>query len=486
MRERNSFLDWRRSLAVLEQDKGLLMTPFERNLEMWRQLWRVIERSDLVVQIVDARNPLLFRCEDLEIYVKEIDSRKKNLLLVNKADMLSIRQRKAWAEYFDQLGIPFKFFSASLSKKKQEDAKLSSSSDSDEPSTEIEEELEKQTSQLNLETTYLEDEIEEEVPENAQILDAEDLLELFKNECPQSTRSESDPQSKVTIGFVGYPNVGKSSTLNALIGSHKVAVGSTPGKTKHFQTIHLPPDMILCDCPGLVFPSFATTKAEMVCNGILPIDQLREVIGPSGLIAQRIPKVIIEAVYGFTIYLKNLTEEELLQYNPSAPHRDPTAEELLCSFAVARGYTKSSQGNPDEARAARHLLKDYVQGKLLYVQPPPGMEGKEFNQELYQNERYIKRKQKEAETAKKAIEMDKKKEGKVAPKRPVSSMTSMDAEFFGSDPVVKAKTVGKFASNDFARAHLGQPASSSALVGKKGHKKGKKNVKQRTQWTALD
>ena len=70
MAERDAFLEWRRRLANMEDD--LLMTPFERNLEVWRQLWRVIERSDLVVQIVDARNPLLFRCEDLENYVKEV------------------------------------------------------------------------------------------------------------------------------------------------------------------------------------------------------------------------------------------------------------------------------------------------------------------------------------------------------------------------------------------------------------------------------
>lgn len=69
------------------------MTPFERNLEVWRQLWRVIERSHLVVQIVDARNPLLFRSTDLEKYVKEVDPRKKNLLLVNKADLLTTWQR---------------------------------------------------------------------------------------------------------------------------------------------------------------------------------------------------------------------------------------------------------------------------------------------------------------------------------------------------------------------------------------------------------
>lgn len=45
-------------MASLTENNDLLLTPFERNLEVWRQLWRVVERCDLVVQIVDARNPL--------------------------------------------------------------------------------------------------------------------------------------------------------------------------------------------------------------------------------------------------------------------------------------------------------------------------------------------------------------------------------------------------------------------------------------------
>jgi hypothetical protein len=44
------------------------MTPFEKNVGIWRQLWRVIDKSDLLCQIVDARNPLLFRSIDLEAH----------------------------------------------------------------------------------------------------------------------------------------------------------------------------------------------------------------------------------------------------------------------------------------------------------------------------------------------------------------------------------------------------------------------------------
>lgn len=176
--------------------------------------------------------------------------------------------------------------------------------------------------------------------------------------------------------MVGYPNVGKSSTINALIGAKKVSVSSTPGKTKHFQTIHLSDRVILCDCPGLVFPNFATTKADLVCNGILPIDQLREYTGPTALVTRRIPQPFLEAIYGITI--KTRPAEE-------GGTGVPTAEELLMAYARARGFTKPGIGAPDESRAARYILKDYVNGKLLYCEPPPGsdIDARDFNRELY-------------------------------------------------------------------------------------------------------
>ena len=43
--EKDSFLNWRRNLAQIEESSGATFTPFEKNIEFWRQLWRVIERS---------------------------------------------------------------------------------------------------------------------------------------------------------------------------------------------------------------------------------------------------------------------------------------------------------------------------------------------------------------------------------------------------------------------------------------------------------
>ncbi|KAK2594921.1 hypothetical protein QQS21_007369 [Conoideocrella luteorostrata] len=378
VREREAFLNWRRGLAELEENNDLLMTPFERNLEVWRQLWRVIERSDLIVQIVDARNPLLFRSEDLESYVKDIDPKKENLLLINKADMMTLAQRRTWAKHLTKAGIAYKFFSAQLAKEMNEARDQESDSEDDVPQpSSSSRSTGKQPARD--EGSSEEEESEDDggaqtaanEVEDTQILTVEELEGIFLQHAPKDAAADH----KLQVGLVGYPNVGKSSTINALIGSKKVSVSSTPGKTKHFQTIHLSENVILCDCPGLVFPNFAFTKADLVCNGVLPIDQMREFNGPVGLVSQRIPKAFLEAIYG--IHIKTRPIEE-------GGTGVPTAEELLRSYATARGFATQGLGQPDIARASRYVLKDYVNGKLLFVHPPPGIDdAKAFNRELY-------------------------------------------------------------------------------------------------------
>lgn len=391
--ERESFLNWRRGLAELQENNDLLMTPFERNLEVWRQLWRVIERSDLVVQIVDARNPLMFRSEDLEQYVKAVDSKKENLLLINKADMMTYKQRRAWANHLKGAKIAYRFFSAQLAKESNEAREDEDEESDDEPQANSSRAAQHSADEKDEEedaadaddtagvaasedrnSTIAEAQIEEEAQvddEDTRILTVDELENLFLQHAPETEAGDR----KTTIGLVGYPNVGKSSTINALVGAKKVSVSSTPGKTKHFQTIHLSERVVLCDCPGLVFPNFATTKADLVCNGVLPIDQLREFSGPAALVAKRIPKSFLEALYGITINMRPLEE---------GGTGVPTAQELLRAYARARGFATQGQGNPDESRAARYVLKDYVNGKLLWVEPPPGdLDANDFNSELY-------------------------------------------------------------------------------------------------------
>ncbi|KAF8898928.1 hypothetical protein BD779DRAFT_1486278 [Infundibulicybe gibba] len=411
--EKKAFLDWRRNLAELQEQEGFLLTPFERNLEVWRQLWRVIERSHLVVQIVDARNPLRFRCEDLEEYIVDVEGpegesgtgkgKRKSLLLINKADLLTAEQRRLWADYFDKQGVQYAFFSAAnaaalqQARREAEAGRMISSpdpshitggneEDEDDSSTpplsdasgkrEDSEEDSEEDSDHQEAYISAEDELPEDDP-RAKVLSVLQLEDLFMRMAPD-LNSFQDASGKspdrLVVGLVGYPNVGKSSTINSLLGEKKVSVSSTPGKTKHFQTIHLSESIMLCDCPGLVFPQFATTKAALICDGVLPIDQMREHTGPTALVVQRLPKEVLEATYGLTIKVQSVEE---------GGDGEITAENFLIAYAIARGYMRSGQGNPDEARAARYILKDYVNAKLLFCQPPPGITARSFNQRTH-------------------------------------------------------------------------------------------------------
>ncbi|XP_038002256.1 large subunit GTPase 1 homolog isoform X1 [Motacilla alba alba] len=434
--ERESFLEWRRQLAHLEEEKKLILTPFERNLEFWRQLWRVIERSDIVVQIVDARNPLLFRCQDLESYVKEVSNDKENMILINKADLLSEEQRAAWAQFFENEGVKVVFWSALAecerlcgeAKVLQElgsegGAERLSSSEDEGSSQENDSTAQGSAERASTGSTWpsanqllgsddnssdeyedcedgeeedwqtcSEDEASDNInavgPERMEgrtdgaavqhrvqersrnvrnfshLVQRNELLEIFKT-------MHNGPRVKdgeVNVGLVGYPNVGKSSTINTILGNKKVSVSATPGRTKHFQTLYVEPGLCLCDCPGLVMPSFVSTKAEMICSGILPIDQMRDHVPAVSLVCQHIPRNILEATYGINIIRPREDED---------PDRKPTAEELLTAYGYMRGFM-TSHGQPDQPRSARYVLKDYVSGKLLYCHPPPGIDPNDF------------------------------------------------------------------------------------------------------------
>jgi ribosome biogenesis GTPase A len=56
-------------------------------------------------QVIDARNPLLFRCPDVETYTHEHAGKKENLLILNKADFLTAEMRVLWRRYFRKLGV---------------------------------------------------------------------------------------------------------------------------------------------------------------------------------------------------------------------------------------------------------------------------------------------------------------------------------------------------------------------------------------------
>ena len=402
--ERRAFLEWRRALASVEEDERLTLTPFEKNLEIWRQLWRVCERSDIVVQVVDARDPLFYRCPDLEAFVKELDAgRKKTMLLLNKADLLSEELRDAWSRYFDENGIEYLWWSAKAATEttelREREQKLTEAASLAERAARLGDGLDGSGSELS-EDEHTRDEDTRERGESSNdvrtasaltergrdendaarhendagrvspsgLLAREDLLSILERRAEEAAGEGARARRKdgrVVVGMVGYPNVGKSSTVNALVAKKKTGVSATPGKTKHFQTLELGDGLLLADCPGLVFPSFTSSRAELVCNGVLPIDRLTDVRQPVAVVAARIPRNRIERVYKMKLPLPATHEDQ---------NRNATAGEILRAYSAARGLTVQ-HGRPDEQRAGRAVLKDFINGKLLFCVGPEGYDG---------------------------------------------------------------------------------------------------------------
>ncbi len=463
-RERESFLEWRRELAKYEESAvDKTATPFEKNPEVWKQLWRVAERSHVIAQIVDARNPLLFYCQDLVNLTHELDKRKRCVLVINKSDFLTRAARKAWARYFEHVGIDYVFWSAKIESdlqaaeeaakeaealararvaqraalkalvggevsdgvagtaaaaaadsagvksKSKTKTKFLAAADDDEAEADAEaeedgEEEEEEEDEENGEEEEDEEDGEEEeeasgdndaktdddasaappvpaapaaprVPawqlDRTAVVGHEDLLSFLKSrahkkyvretfEKSQAHDARHETAPKVVVGMLGFPNVGKSSTINALIGAKKVSVAATPGHTKHFQTLNLGDDLMLCDCPGLVFPTFVHDRSTLVVNGVIPIDTLKDYMGPVDVICRLVHRSQFIQAYGLDI--------------PSWKPLD--ALTMLTCHARMRGFFKD-HGQPDQSRSARLVLKDFVAGKLLYAQCPPGLTAEE-------------------------------------------------------------------------------------------------------------
>lgn len=98
-----NFLD-----KIYDECKISELSYFERNLETWRQLWRVLEVADIVVVITDIRHPVLHFPPTLYSHIIQ-DLKKKLVLVLNKIDLVAPELVTAWKHYFmskfEQLNI---------------------------------------------------------------------------------------------------------------------------------------------------------------------------------------------------------------------------------------------------------------------------------------------------------------------------------------------------------------------------------------------
>ena len=365
--EKESFLAWRKALAEEEMKNiNKAITPYEKNIEVWKQLWMTVEKGQILFQIVDGRNPLYYRCPDLENYIKEVDTNKEIILIVNKADLMNEDLRKNWADYFKIHNIKYVFFSAVNEIEKMEKGEnITQSEKIDQSDYRI----------------FTRNELIQYIKEIGETIQKEE--KSIEN---NNNKSKNQSNNALMVGFIGYPNVGKSSIINVLMKTKKAGVANIPGRTKHYQTLFLPEEpnlnissksICLVDCPGLIFPSFTTSKADMLVNGIYPIDTLSDIYNPIQIIINQIPSKILANFY--KIILPDIY----------------SAKQFLQIIAKKRGFY-TGNGLPEEAKTAKLILRDYTSGKLLYCHLRPDYSEEKFGKiSTFENNIELTKKEKE-------------------------------------------------------------------------------------------
>ena len=95
LRERKAFAKWARRVKEKMVAKGGYPPAFEQNLEVWRQLWRAMERADVICCVLDARNPMLHFPAALYAHATRVH-KKPLICALNKIDRVPREAAEKW------------------------------------------------------------------------------------------------------------------------------------------------------------------------------------------------------------------------------------------------------------------------------------------------------------------------------------------------------------------------------------------------------
>ncbi|CAH1272689.1 GNL1 [Branchiostoma lanceolatum] len=352
------------------------LSYFEHNLETWRQLWRVLEISDIILLITDIRHPVLHFSPALYDYVtKELG--KSLVLVLNKIDLAPPALVVAWRSYFKSKFPQVEVVCfTSFPKEHAEDEK--------DPGTVLQKKRRRPGRDMKaVGPSELLGACEKIC--NGRVDLASWAEKIAAAEAGGETDDDKDEDTSVpdppeetdqdrsspylqfrdgvlTIGCVGHPNVGKSSLMNGLVGSKVVSTSRTPGHTKHFQTIFLTPTVRLCDSPGLIFPSL-TDKQLQVLSGTYPLPQLQEPYTSVGYLAARVP----------VVRLLNLRHPDNDPTQPQGARQEQWCAWDICdAWAEKRGFRTAKMARTDVYRAANSILRMALEGRICLCVKPPG------------------------------------------------------------------------------------------------------------------
>uniref|UniRef100_A0A8C1URR8 Nucleolar GTP-binding protein 2 n=1 Tax=Cyprinus carpio TaxID=7962 RepID=A0A8C1URR8_CYPCA len=271
---------------------------------IWGELYKVIDSSDVVIQVLDARDPIGTRSQSIESYLKKEKSWKHLIFVLNKCDLIPTWVTKRWVAVLSQ-EYPTLAFHASLTNSFGKGS----------------------------------------------------LIQLLR----QFGKLHSD-KKQISVGFIGYPNVGKSSVINTLRSKKVCNVAPLAGETKVWQYITLMRRIFLIDCPGVVYPS-DDSETDIVLKGVVQVEKIRNPEDHIGGVLERAKAEYIQKTYRIPSW--------------------SSAEDFLEKLAFRTGKLLKG-GEPDLSTVSKMVLNDWQRGRIPFFVKPPGCEmDEEVNGHLF-------------------------------------------------------------------------------------------------------
>ncbi|XP_052002879.1 nucleolar GTP-binding protein 2-like isoform X2 [Xyrauchen texanus] len=264
---------------------------------IWGELYKVIDSSDVIIQVLDARDPMGTRSQSIESYLKKEKPWKHLIFVLNKCDLIPTWVTKRWVAMLSQ-EYPTLAFHASLTNSFGKGS----------------------------------------------------LIQLLR----QFGKLHSD-KKQISVGFIGYPNVGKSSVINTLRSKKVCNVAPLAGETKVWQYITLMRRIFLIDCPGVVYPS-EDSETDIVLKGVVQVEKIRTPEDHIGAVLERAKAEYIQKTYRIPSW--------------------SSAEDFLEKLAFRTGKLLKG-GEPDLSTVSKMVLNDWQRGRIPFFVKPPGIEMEE-------------------------------------------------------------------------------------------------------------
>ena len=270
-----------------------------------RQIEADLRIVDIVIELLDARIPIASQNPEIANKIKN----KKNLVVLNKADLADEKANQKWIAYFEKQGIPAVLVDSNSGKG-------------------IDKFIKK--------------------------------IEEIMQEMLEGQANKGRVGRKIRAMILGIPNVGKSSFINRISKRTTAEVGNKPGITKQKQWIRINEKIELLDTPGVLWPKF---ESEDVALKLAFTGTIKETVLQKTEVAYQLVKFLLENYQERLENRYGLTNEYIeATLNQNQPENF-NIYEIMLEIGKKRGCIISG-GNIDEEKTAKIILDEFKNGKF--------------------------------------------------------------------------------------------------------------------------